>query len=296
MIVKKSYLVVGGAALGVILLMYVLDLLLSGGAVSAADDFLAKLSQGKPGEAYLCTSAAYRTRNSEKRFTAQARRWRLKDFRSVAWNAPRGHETVLLSGMVKTKGGTDVPLLLRMTKETGQWKVADVEGPPREPRRFRASGAAFGRGPELRRILAGPRQEMPSTEDLRRLTTATLLDLNQALHAEDFAVFHSKLAKPWQQDISPNSLKWMFKSLGDQRPDLASVREAEPRFRPKPSIDQHGHLSVRGVYPAQPDYVDFDFHYWHDGATWRLAGFWVGVRSAPDEDWEESEELEEGDR
>lgn len=127
---------------------------------------------------------------------------------------------------------------------------------------------AAKRPPETKSVPA-PEQfskdKVPSEALLRKLTTDTLLDMDQAIKSKDFKAFHGKVAK--QAQSTPEAMKNNF---GAFNADLSGVKDVAPTFAPAPTIDKDGHLVVQGMYPSKPNRVTFEFRYVFEPPEWRL--------------------------
>src|SRR5262245_57548859 len=102
---------------------------LTGPAVTATDDLLALLRDGKTTEAYRSTAKSLQSQQSEAEFTQAVQRLGVTDYASSSWlsrNIENNEAT--LEGTVTTRGGRSIPLTVKLVKEDGGWKVLSLKG------------------------------------------------------------------------------------------------------------------------------------------------------------------------
>jgi hypothetical protein len=269
--------ILGGLALlcggGFWLLVYSI-MALTQPPVTAAERFLTLLGEGKTGEAYTTTASLLRNQQTQAEFAAEVQRLRLTDYASSSWSNRQvvGNEATL-EGTMTTKKGEPVPLTVKLLKEGSDWRVSSVTAPDApistkatEPKLPTPTIAK--KPPETK---PAPEQfskdKVPSEALLRKLTTDTLLDLDQAIKSKDFKAFHSRVAKVWQSGQTPEQMKTGF---GNFNADLSGVKDVAPSFAPPPVIDKDGQLVVNGMYPSKPNRVTFEFRYVFEGSEWKL--------------------------
>src|SRR5262249_39221155 len=148
----------------------------------------------------------------------------------------------------------------KLIKEGSEWRVVSVNAPQGQSGTNTTDFKDFKppppptlakRPPETKAL---PEQfakdKVPSEALLRKLTTDTLLDMDQAIKSKDFKAFHGKVSKLWQAQDTPEAMKTKF---GAFNADLAGVKDVMPTFGPAPIIDKDGQLVVQGVYAAKPN-------------------------------------------
>lgn len=227
----------------------------TGEAVTATDNFLALLRDGKTAEAYRSTAAALQNQQSEAEFTATVKRLGLTDYASASWlNRKVENNEATLDGTVTTSKGTTIPLTVKLAKESGVWKVLSLHGPQ--------AGAGVD---EL------PRDEMA------RLATDTLLAFDQAVKERDFTAFHGTVSKPLRQGNTPEQLREAFKEFVEKQIDVGGIKDVDPVFAPPPSRDANGQLVLEGHYPVGLRLVKFELKYVREGGAWKLFGIKVNV-------------------
>lgn len=132
--------------------------------VDAADRFVALVGQGKSGEAFdlLARGHGYGNRQGLEQAMRSAG---LDQAASVSWG-PRNfiREEGSVKGTVTTRGGAGFPIVVRLVRAEGEWRVFAVEAegsaPPASP--TVASPKARPASPSPRGAAASPRTAPPS--------------------------------------------------------------------------------------------------------------------------------------
>ena len=109
---------------------------------------------------------------------------------------------------------------------------------------------------------------MPSTQELRRLTTDTLLELDSAVQARDFTSLYAGLPDAAKSSITPEGLRRAFQALIDVGVVLTGITDVSPGFTEPPAID-NGILKVTGYYPTSVALVRFNLEYIYEDANWK---------------------------
>ena len=98
-----------------------------GPVVTAGDEFLALLGQGKFTQAYQSSGSEFKKAIDEQGFTQIAKDAKLGEYASRSWgNRSMKNGVGELSGSFTTKGGTSYPISLLLTKEGDVWKVQQL--------------------------------------------------------------------------------------------------------------------------------------------------------------------------
>ena len=228
--------------------------------VEASERFLGMLGEGKISAAYAAGADGLRVQQSEASFARAVTQLGLTDYASVSWrNREINNRNGIAEGTVHTKSGDKKPVLLRLVHENGEWRVVSVR---------------FG-GLEL--ALFGDESLVPSTMELERLATETLLGFNQAVKSRDFNDFYVNLSQVWQQQTTPEQLQQTFQPFIDKNVDIAAIGNVRPQLTDPASIVDQGVLLVAGEYPTQPHAVRFKLEYVGEPAGWKLLGISVNV-------------------
>jgi len=285
---KKSYIVVACIGIALLVLPSSFNYLLTLRTIAFADRFVETLAAGKVREAYAMTSSEYQKGIDARQFRRTVRGLKLSGFKSVEWQPTFSSGKVSLTGEVKTADQKLVPLLLQAIKENGEWKIGSIQGPPAEPVRYRTSRGLFGPIREEPEILA----DKPDDAEIKRLVTASILSLAQAIKTEDFDSFHREVASPWRDQTSTGVMRRVFRRFEERDVDLSVVKDLRLVFHQPPELQDRGPsrlLKVRGKFIGPRDVVEFDMTYWPEKTGWKLIGIWLGVRD-PFLDEEEEDE------
>jgi hypothetical protein len=260
---KKGCLIAAGCAVVLIAVVVVLVFQLTGGAVDAAGKFLAQIGDGKVTEAYQSTSSTFQAQQSLAQFTSVVQRLGLNHFKSASWsNRSVDGNQASLEGTAKTADGGAIPLVMKLFKENGTWKVQSISTPQ--------AGANIGT----------PQSDIPGDAELKQMVTASILDLDQAVQAEDFTQFRAKTAVLWQQQATAEQLKASFQSFIDKEVHLGGVKDVAPEFDTPPAVNTDHVLVATGHYPTNPSQVKFTIKYIKEGDAWKLIGINVKIGAA----------------
>lgn len=118
----------------------------------------------------------------------------------------------------------------------------------------------------------------PRGEELERLVTRTMLDLDAAVRARDFRPFHAKVSSVWRKQATSEDLQRIFQEFIDRRIDLRALERVRPVFDAPPVGVRQGVLLVRGSYPTEPSRVTFRLGYLWEPPEWRLFSTEVDVK------------------
>lgn len=234
--------------------------------VDASEQFLALLGQGKTADAYASTADGFRAQLDEASFSSAVQRLGLAEYASATWHS-RQFENLegSVEGNVTTKDGGKKPVGIDLIHENGQWKVLRVR---------------FG-GVDL--TSAQPRLPLPTEEELGRMVTASLLEINKAFQSGDFTNFHGLIAERWKQETTPEKLRETFQDFVDKKVDLSPIENLQPRLTPPDALSSAGFLVVKGHYPTQPSRLSFELEYVQERGEWKMVAIGVNVAEAADE-------------
>ncbi len=237
---------------------------MTSGVTRAGDGFFALIRDGNAKGAYQSTAREFQAATSEEKFIEFLKSSSISDYESATWSSRSISNNIgELDGSLKTKGGVVVPIKLKLVKEDGKWKLLSIEKA--------AAGIVADTGPAT----------VPVDAELAAMTNNAILMLGRAINAGDFGSLHSSIAKLWQNQITPDGLKEIFRSFIDQKIDLTVVEDKNPEFSDKASIDENGRLILKGFYLIQPTKVNFTLKYIQEDKQWKLVGINVSQEEVP---------------
>lgn len=101
----------------------------------------------------------------------------------------------------------------------------------------------------------------------------------RAVKKKNFAGFYKEIAPVWKDQTSPNKLRDGFSDFLDKDIDLpAAIKDKEPVFNHRASLDSDGVLPVQGYYPTPPNRIVFQLKYLNDDGEWKLVGVNVNLK------------------
>ena len=118
----------------------------------------------------------------------------------------------------------------------------------------------------------GTPKPMPNDDELQRLTTSTLMELDRAVQAEDFTSFHKSLAEIWKAEITINELDTAFRSFIVDQASIGGIKDVSPVFDEPPAINKQDILALSGYFPTTPLRVMFELNYVYEDPDWKLIG------------------------
>jgi hypothetical protein len=122
---------------------------------------------------------------------------------------------------------------------------------------------------------------LPGPAELRKLVTATLLVLNDAITSKNFSPFYHTLAKEWQQQSTPEQLQAKFQEYIDKKFDFKKISETDPVFTTNPDLNMENQFSVSGSYEVKDLKVDFQIPYHFEDSSWKPLPFFIRVKMIP---------------
>lgn len=185
---------------------------------------------------------------------------------------------LVLKGRYDTKPNK-VTFTLKYVNESSAWKLIAIN----------VKAVPFGATPA----------KVPSGQKLNKLVLDSLMEFNDAVQTGDFGTFYDEIAKAWQKETTPDELLKIFQSFVDQDVDIESIKKLEPTFDGKPSVNDDGHLVVKGSY-LTPAKILFELKYLTEDDTWKLVGLNVRVEDegkdkSPSDDEEDKDDSEDNE-
>ncbi len=234
------------------------------GATDATDQFLALVAAGKYTEAYESTASTLQDQQDEETFTKAVQYYGLDDYASASWPSRSvNNNQAALEGTISTKSGGSIPVKVQLLKEGGEWKVLSINVP--------SAGANVD----------SSQQQIPADDELRALTTRTMLEFNDALLTQDFTQFYDSIAVLWQLQTKPEELQELFQVLIDEGVDFSAIKGVDPIFTQPPAFNSDGLLVLTGYYPTQPMQCVFELKYAYEHPEWKLVGIHVKAQEPP---------------
>jgi len=131
-----------------------------------------------------------------------------------------------------------------------------------------SNSTTIGRKPDASKGLIPP-----DDDELQYLVRETMLDFNDAIQREDFTEFHSKLCEPWQEQVTPDGLKNMFRQFIDGKANFGEIRNMDAKFTLRKVKKEAGYqiLEVNGEYPTSPNPTTFELNYLAEGKDYNLS-------------------------
>jgi hypothetical protein len=125
--------------------------------------------------------------------------------------------------------------------------------------------------------LAQAQNKVPSERALEALVKTTLLTFNDANVTGNYAVFHTKLSKPFREQFPVERLARRFQEFNKKHVDFDIVAALKPSYDPAPKVDDDGKLLVKGYFPTEPLQVHFNLEFIPSDGEWKLIGINVKV-------------------
>jgi hypothetical protein len=233
---------------------------LTSGAVKSGEDFLGLIGSGKIAAAYESASATLKSQQTLDSFTQSVKGLGLTDYASASWSTREvKNDRAHLEGSVKTRAGGKIPLDMDLVKESGAWKVIYLSAP-------QSGVTASGGG-----------KQIPSDDKSKALILDSLLDFNKAVKDENFDNFHANISRAWQEQITAEKLKEVFRQFIDKKLNISSIQAVDPVLSEPPQINSDGLLILKGYYPAHPLKVNFQLKYIYEHPAWKLFGIQVNA-------------------
>jgi len=123
------------------------------------------------------------------------------------------------------------------------------------------------------------KKEIPSEDQLIALTNRSMMLLAQAVSRDDFSDFYASIAALWQQQITKDKLREQMAVFIEKKISLTIIEGLSPVFSEKPYFDKDGLLVLKGRYPTQPYWVEFELDFFNEESQWKLFGFNVVTRN-----------------
>jgi hypothetical protein len=242
----------------------------------AAQKFFELTGSGQTDAAYESAAFHFKSQRSGTAFAAFARDLGLADYAGGDWGQPeRDGNSATIRVTVKTRGGTQFPLIVTMVHETGAWRLFSLRSPPSEQTGLSENRFSLvGKTPNLADEVVKP---MPPEPEIRQLVRQNLLSFNEAIASKSFDAFYDSVSTKWQDQLTKGQLQRAFQPFIDQKIDIGSVAQVEPVFDTPPAINSEGLLVVSGHFATKPYQTVFTMRFYYELPTWKLFGLDVNL-------------------
>ncbi|WP_426437909.1 hypothetical protein [Bradyrhizobium genosp. P] len=119
--------------------------------------------------------------------------------------------------------------------------------------------------------------DMPSPFVQEVLIKSILVSLNDAVAADNFTVFHTKISKPFRDQFSPDKLKTTFKDLVDKHAVFDAVVAKPIVLDEDAKIDEKGVLQLKGHFDTTPKQVKYQLGFIPSDGAWKLSGVSIDI-------------------
>lgn len=151
-------------------------------------------------------------------------------------------------------------------------KAADAATPPAQTLAPARSGASVNVPPIASGALL---PALPSADILVMLIRNSLLALQQANAAGNYAVLRALAAPEAQRASTPARFSQAFAPLREAHADLSAIAVTNPILSVPPEIGADGVLRLTGFFPTRQGQVDFALAYLRSGGRWYPVGLTV---------------------
>jgi hypothetical protein len=107
------------------------------------------------------------------------------------------------------------------------------------------------------------------------LIRSSLLALSQANETGNYTVLRDLGAPGFQASNTAARLAAVFSDLRDRNVEMLGVAYLTPQISGAPVITPQGLLLLTGLFPTQPEQINFQLSYQVAGGRWRLFGITV---------------------
>ena len=120
--------------------------------------------------------------------------------------------------------------------------------------------------------------ELPSPKVEEVMVKTSLLTLNDANLTGNYAVMFARMAKPFRERFTPDTLKQAFRSFAGHHID--AIAAMSPARDGAPSISGNGVLSLRGAFDTTPSRLTYQLDFAVSENEWKLVAIDVKVKSS----------------
>lgn len=120
--------------------------------------------------------------------------------------------------------------------------------------------------------------QMPSAELQEVLIKQAVSMLNDANLANNYTVFHARIAPAFRRQFSIELIAGAFKVFRERKIDFGLIVAYKPEITEGPTIDSNGVLIMKGVFQTEPSRVHFDLSFADVEGKWLILGIHVNVK------------------
>lgn len=243
--------IVGVIVLGVAAIFYFTSSL-----VDTADAFFAAVKKQDIAAARGYLAEDFKANTDEAALRNFLAKTALLHFKESSWsNRQISNGRGELRGSVTTDSGGVVPITLTFVKENDAWKIYSIQKP--------TAGAVTGEAAD----------SVPSQIEQVALAKRTMDDFATSVRDGNMQHFRSSTSQLWQQQFPLEKFEDAFNSAYGAKAAFDGIANLQPTLKPATGLGEHGELVLSGSYAGQPNNVEFDAKYIHEGADWKLIGF-----------------------
>ncbi len=249
----------------------------------AAEQFLARLKEGKTADAYDSAASTFKLTRSRKYFEARVRDLGLGETKSVTLGEPEARgELMRVRGEFVLNNDTKEVLDFDFVKEGGAWRLIEARQPLSERPGMvedvfaveaRSSDSKAERSKAFLEPIATP---IPPERQVALLVKRSLLDFNTAVKSADFKAFRESVSDRWKyrgkdpqalnyagtesrsvEDSDPmnkarritvSALEMTFRPFVEAKVDLSPIADAKMKLDEPLRVNSEGVLIVTGTF------------------------------------------------
>ena len=261
-IVRKLLIGVGSFA-ALISIVIAIVFQATSGLTKVADSFFEALKKGDTDEALKYFSEQALNQSSKEDLNDFRADNSLADLKSLSWSnrSISIPDSGKLTGTINLENGQNIPLEISFTKNGENWRIYSIKK-------------------EVAGILDSvDEKELPSEESLIQLSRKTTNRFVNSIQTNDFTSFYGEISHTWRMETSAeelskglNQFRDVYETQPASHPYFESLKNMQPIFTKKPSINQSGFLMISGKYNIKPEFT-FTYNYIFEGLSWKLVGF-----------------------
>jgi hypothetical protein len=246
------------------------------GPVPAAQHFFELIGSGQTDAAYQSAAFGFQAQRTSPAFAAAAKDMGLTEYASADWGQPeRDGHTATIHVTFHTRGGANIPLIITLVNESGEWRVFSIHSPPNQTTGISENHFSLvGKVPNLNDETVKP---MPPESEIKSLVRDNLVRFNEAIASASFDTFYDSVSAKWQDQLTKGQLQRAFQPFIDKKIDISGVGKIDPTFDTPPEVNSEGLLLVSGHYDTQPYRVVFSMRFYYELPAWKLFGLDVNM-------------------